>query len=200
MRTPLLALAAIATLGGACGNNISKAGVLVPGAGNDAGAGAPNGPSPGLPPMAAMPPPGVTGSRKAVLKRDGALYACGGGSPAGTNPVARVKAVGEACAMASKMHAVGALIRGTGSDRDAHQEFKSRVEANKCYRVYVSTDDMVKDAVVVMRDSAGDLVGETAGAALPDDGAFCFTSADEITLLIAIGSGKGAFAAQLWGD
>lgn len=111
-----------------------------------------------------------------------------------------MKRVGEGCASASKMKPIGTLIRGTQADKDAHQEHKVRVEANKCYRVYFATDESVKDAVLVMRDSAGDMVGESPGAALPEDGAVCFTSADEITLMVAMGAGKGAYAVQVWSD
>jgi hypothetical protein len=158
-------------------------------------------PPSGLPPLAAMPPPGVAGSKKAKKKPDGALYACGGGAkPIAKDPAELVKRLGEQCAAAAKMKPVGAMIRATQADRDAHQEHKVRVEANKCYRVVFATDENVRDAVVVMRDSSGDIVAESPGAALPDDGAFCFTTADEITLMVGIGSGKGAYAAQVWSD
>jgi hypothetical protein len=63
-----------------------------------------------------------------------------------------------------------------------------------------AADENVHDAVVVMRDSAGDMVAESAGAALPEDGAVCFTAADEVTLMVGIGAGKGAYAAQVWSD
>lgn len=158
-------------------------------------------PPSGLPPFASMPPAGVAGSKKAKKKTDGALYACGGGAkPSAKDPADLVKRLGEACAAAAKMKPVGAMIRATQADRDAHQEHKVRVEANKCYRVVFATDENVHDAVVVMRDSAGDIVAESPGAALPEDGAVCFTTADEITLMIAIGAGKGAYAAQVWSD
>ncbi|MBS2017638.1 MAG: hypothetical protein JST00_32465 [Deltaproteobacteria bacterium] len=158
-------------------------------------------PPSGLPPMAPMPPPGVAGSKKAKKRSDGALYTCGAGQrPAAKDPADLVKRVGEGCATASKMKPLGALIRGTQADKDAHQEHKVRVEANKCYRVYFATDESVRDAVLVMRDSAGDLVGESPGAALPEDGALCFSASDEITLMVAIGSGKGTYAAQVWSD
>lgn len=158
-------------------------------------------PPSGLPPMAAMPPPGVAGSKKAKKKGDGALYACGAGArPSAKDPGDLVKKVGEGCAAASKMKPVGAPIRGTQADRDAHQEHKVRVEANKCYRVYFATDESVKDAVLVVRDSAGDVVAESPGVALPEDGAVCFTSADEVTLMVAIGAGKGGYVMQLWGE
>ena len=158
-------------------------------------------PPSGLPPLAAMPPAGVTGSKKAKKKSDPALFTCGGGAkPMAKDPADLVKRLGESCASAAKMKPVGAMIRAQQADRDAHQEHKLRVEANKCYRVVFATDENVHDAVVVMRDSAGDVVAESAGAALPEDGAICFTTADEITLLVGIGSGKGAYAAQVWSD
>jgi hypothetical protein len=158
-------------------------------------------PPSGLPPMATMPPPGVTGSKKAKKKSDGALFACGGGAkPVAKDPAELVKRLGESCASAAKMKAVGPMIRAQQADRDAHQEHKVRVEANKCYRVVFAADENVHDAVVVMRDSAGDMVAESPGAALPEDGSVCFTTPDEVTLMVAIGSGKGAYAAQVWSD
>jgi hypothetical protein len=158
-------------------------------------------PPSGLPPLAAMPPPGVAGSKKAKKKTDGALFACGGGAkPNAKDPADLVKRLGESCAGVAKMKPVGAMLRGQQADRDTHQEHKLRVDANRCYRVVFAADENVKDAVVVMRDSAGDIVAESAGAALPEDGAICFTVADEITLMIGIGAGKGAYAAQVWSD
>ena len=158
-------------------------------------------PPSGLPPLSAMPPPGVAGSKKAKKKTDASLYTCGGGArPIAKDPAELVKRLGEACALVAKMKPLGAMIRAQQADKDAHQEHKVRVEANRCYRVVFATDENVKDAVVVMRDSAGDVVAESPGAALPEDGALCFTSADEVTLLIGIGAGKGAYAAQVWSD
>lgn len=75
-----------------------------------------------------------------------------------------------------------------------------RVEANKCYRIVFATDENVHDAVVVMRDSAGDVVAESTGTALPEDGAVCFKASDEVTPLVGVGSGKGAYAAQVWSN
>ena len=166
------------------------------------GAGPTLSPAPGgLPPLAAMPPAGVTGSKKAKKRVDDALYACGGGAmPSAKDPADLVKRLGEACAGAAKMKPASAMIRAQQADRDAHQEHKVRVEANKCYRVVFATDENIKDAVVVMRDSAGDVVAESAGAALPEDGALCFTASDEVTLMVGIGAGKGAYAAQVWSN
>jgi hypothetical protein len=199
-------LAAVACGGGKLpaagpGSASASASARADGGGAGAGSFALTPPPSGLPPLAAMPPPGVTGSKKAKKKSDPALFTCGGGAkPIAKDPADLVKRLGESCAAAAKMKPVGPMIRAQQADRDAHQEHKLRVEANKCYRVVFATDENVHDAVVVMRDSAGDVVAESAGAALPEDGAVCFTAADEVTLLIGIGAGKGAYAAQVWSN
>lgn len=199
------AMLAMAALPAACGGGKNVTGpAIAPSASASSGAAGAPGVTPppsGLPPMAVMPPPGVVGSKKAKKKTDGTLFACGGGAkPSAKDPADLVKRLGESCAGVAKMKPVGAMIRAQQADRDAHQEHKVRVEANKCYRVVFATDENVRDAVVVMRDSGGDMVAESPGAALPDDGAVCFSSADEVTLMIAIGAGKGAYAAQVWSD
>lgn len=200
-----MALATLAGIAFACGGGGKTptiGPVNVPSASGSAGGGPTTTPPPsGLPPMASMPPPGVAGSRKARKKSDGTLYACGAGvRPNTKDPAEQVKRIGDACAGPSRMHASGAAIRGQEGDRDAHQEHRFRTEANKCYRVYFSTDESVRDAVLVMRDSAGDIVAESAAAALPEDGALCFNTADEVTLLVSVGAGKGGYVAQVWSD
>lgn len=157
-------------------------------------------PPSGLPAMAQMPPPGVAGSRKATVRPDPVLGGCSAAvAPSAKDATAQLKKIGDACA-AAKMKAVGAALRGTQGDRDAHQENKVHVEAGRCYRVYLATDDAVKSAVVVMRDSAGDIVVEGPAPAIPASGSACFTAADDVTLLVGVGSGKGAWAAQLVSD
>jgi hypothetical protein len=153
--------------------------------------------------MAAMPAPGVVGSRKATKKPAPALYACGAGATRRVkDPAEFVKRIGEACASAGapRMHAIGPVIRGQQADKDVHQEHPFRVAANKCYRVYFATDETVQDAVVGLRDSVGAMVAESAGIALPEDGTFCFASEGDVTLLVAIGAGTGSYAAQVWSD
>jgi hypothetical protein len=151
--------------------------------------------------MATMPAPGVVGSKKAKLRVDAALASCTSVARAeGKDPAAQVKKTGEACAASSKMKPVGPVLRGQQSDREPHQEHKFRAEANHCYRVYFSGDDGAKDVVIVLRDSAGDIVAEGPAPAVPNDSAACFTSTDDVSLLLGVGSGKGAWAAQVWGD
>ena len=157
-------------------------------------------PPSGLPEMAKMPPPGVVGSKKATVKLDAALGACTGALNAqAKDPSAQLKKLGDACA-SSKMKPVGAAMRGSQGDKDAHQENKFHAEASHCYRVYVATDEAVKEAIVVMRDSAGDIVAESPAPAIPENGAACFTTADDVTLLVGVGSGKGSWSAQVWSN
>ncbi|MBX3200767.1 MAG: hypothetical protein KF894_21700 [Labilithrix sp.] len=191
----------------ACGGGGAKAPA---GASSSADAGAEGGaavelatspPPTGLPPMASMPPPGVAGSKKAKLRSDATLAACSGaGRTRAKDPAELVKKLGEACAATSKMKPLGAVLRGQQADREPHQASTFRAEANRCYRVYFGGDEAVADMVVVLRDSAGDIVAEAPSPAAPEGGAVCFTAADEVSLLVAVGSGKGAWAAQVWSD
>jgi len=185
----------------ACGGQSPKTTVAVPPP--DAGAPKPalavTPPPSGLPPMATMPAPGVAGSKKGRRRPDAALAACAVSAPPGT-PETQLKKMGEACAGPSKMKPAGALMRGEQGDKDAPQENTFRVEANRCYRVYVAGDPGVKDLVVVLRDSRGDIVVESPAPAIPDDGAVCFTEGDQVALLVGVGSGRGAWAAQVWSN
>jgi hypothetical protein len=151
--------------------------------------------------MAPMPPPGVAGSKKAKVKDEAALAECGGKVPPhAKDPAALVKKIGEGCAAASKMKPLGAPLKGTQGDKDAPQDNKFHADANHCYRVYFASDDGAKDVVVTLRDGAGDVITESPGPSAPQNGAVCFTTADDVTLSLAIGSGKGAWAAQVWGN
>lgn len=197
----------------ACGGKPAQdAGGKVPSApAPDGGAGAGNGtasrPPPELgplPPMAKMPPAGVAGSRKATRKEDAALASCAGAAfPRAKDPDGLVKRVGEACAKApagAKLKPLGAARRGQQDAAAPHADQKLRVEAGKCYRVYFATDEGARDVVVVARDSAGDVVAESPGPALPESGLMCFTAADELSLLVSVGSGKAAWVLQPWGE
>ena len=155
----------------------------------------------GLPPMAEMPPPGVSGSKKAKARPSAALFECAAGLPrSGKDPSAVVAKLAKACAAASKMHAVGAPVRGEASDRGGARATKLRVDAGKCYRVYLATAEGARDAVALLRDSSGDEIASSATGALPEGGAVCFSAADEVTLMISVGTGEGAYAAQVWSD
>lgn len=155
-----------------------------------------------LPPMATMPPPGVATSRKANVTHDASLSAClsttSSANATNDGPASRVRKIAEGCAAASGMTALGPPVEGRQADKDRAAEQPLHVDANRCYRVYVATDPSVHDAVVVARDSAGAVVATSAAAALPEDGAMCFTSADDVTILVGVGSGEGRYATQVW--
>lgn len=199
VRVPLI-VAVLAAVTAACGPPSAPKPAGGPAKPAASASAAPPVPS-GLPPMAEMPPPGVKGSKKAKVKEDGRLWACAATpSASGSNSAAaRVKAMGEACAGVTKMHAVGGMLAGAQAAADPHAENRVKLEAGKCYRVYFAFE-VSEDAVLVLRDSAGDIVAESHGPALPEKGTACFDAADDATLLFAAGSGKGAWAAQVWSD
>jgi hypothetical protein len=145
-----------------------------------------------------MPPPGVTGSKRAKVKPLTALGTCN--APAGAALVERLKLAQSSCAAMGKMKPASAIVQGRQSDKDKPAEHRLRVDPNKCYRVLFVADESVTDAVVVMRDSALDIVGESATGSLPEDGTACFASADEISLMVGVGGGQGAYALQLWSE
>jgi hypothetical protein len=161
----------------------------------------PSPPPSGLPPLAPMPPPGVAGSKKAKVKNDAALGPCSGPFRAqAKDPAGDVKRHGEACAAASKSKALGAPMRGSQADRDPAFAGRFHADANHCYRVYVAGDESAKDVTVVLRDSAGDVILESPAPVAPAGGAVCFSAADDVSVLVGVGSGKGEWVAQVWGD
>jgi hypothetical protein len=204
VRIPAAAAAAAAGLLAACGGQPkTPPKIAVPDAGS-----APSGatfvaspPPSGLPAMAAMPPSGVAGSKKAKPRPDPALGACSTSfAMHAKDPSDQVKRIGDACSGPSKMKPLGSPFRGQQGDRDAHQENKFHADANRCYRVYFAGDEAVRDIVIILRDSAGDIIAEGPGPAVPSEGAACFSSADDVTVLVGVGSGKGQWSAQVWGD
>jgi hypothetical protein len=189
----------------ACGNAPKKDALSIPPTASDAGAS--SGPSwvttpppSGLPPMAPMPPPGVVGSKKAHKKHEKAFSSCQQGVKPSKDLAAEVTARGKACEQATKMHPVGGVLRGSQSAGDPHSEFPLRVEAKRCYRVYLAADPEIVDVGLLIKDSNGDVAGEDAGLLLLEDGAVCFDQSDDAKVVVTVGSGKGSFAVQVWSD
>jgi hypothetical protein len=186
-----------------CGPSIKKDALAIPAASRQDG-GAPSWvvtpPPSGLPPFAPMPPPGVVGSKKARAKRDPSWLACHTSVRPSRDLAAEVSARGKACEKATKMHPVGAVLKGTQGAGDPHQEFPLRAEAKHCYRVYLAADDQVVDVGILVRDSSGDVAGEDAGLVLLEDGGVCFDAADDAKVIVTVGGGKGSYALQVWSD
>jgi hypothetical protein len=102
------------------------------------------------------------------------------------------------------MKAVGGVLSGTQAQGAVAQTFKLKAEANHCYRVYGVTAPSVKNIEVLVVDSDGFAAYEARSdqprVLATDDGAICFKSADDASLLVSVGAGDGAFALQIWSD
>lgn len=150
-----------------------------------------------LPPMAVVPPPGVRGSKVAERKIIVALATCSAPGPR-KDPNAGLNERAKQCGTAAKLSAKSTVFTGDIVDVDLARTHTFRVEGGHCYRVYYATDAI--DAVVGLRDENGDDAGESPTGAVPSDGLLCWKNAGNITLYVASGTGKGRYAAQIWGD
>ncbi|MEO8878385.1 MAG: hypothetical protein ABI461_22535, partial [Polyangiaceae bacterium] len=158
-------------------------------------------------PMAAMPPDFDFGSKKAeyrVYPADNlAARSCATGSANG-NPASDVAAIGKACATPTKLHPLGNVLSGTQKADALAQRFPLTAQAGHCYRVYGSAASTITDFSVFILDSAGATAArghaDTTRAAAPPDGMVCFKEADSAVVVVTIGGGEGAFAAQVWSD
>ncbi len=199
----VVALAALATLAAfalfaGCGPKVELVPVLpTPSATPKPSSAAAPSPLPsGLPAVAVMPPPGVRGSTKARTKADEKQARCvSKAQPPGAGALAEaIKRTGAAC----DLKPASDLFTATLGDGDAHREFAWKASAGRCYRVLSARDAKVLDMVLLVRDAKGDFAAQGPEGALPADGKLCFESADDATLLVSVGTGKGAFAVQVW--
>jgi hypothetical protein len=62
----------------------------------------------------------------------------------------------------------------------------------------------IQDLDVLIKDSTGAPAGEdTTDDPTPvvlEDGAVCFTQADEASVIVSVGAGSGGYAVQVWSD
>ena len=162
------------------------------------------GPAVTAPVMDAAPPP-PPGSKKITKKSDPAWAACHASFKAGSKDLsAEVGKMAKGCAQTTKMKQVGQTTKGTQSEASPHQEIKLKGEAKHCYRVYAESDPTIKDLDLLLKDSNGDIAAEDStddtNPVLVEDGAFCFTEADNAVVIVSVGMGKGNYAVQIWGD
>lgn len=186
-------------LASACGSKPAEVPVLGSKASASASSSAgtpPQSPLPsGLPAALPVPPMGVRGSTRAKLKDDasGACTAQASDSGAGAKPEDALKKVTNAC----KLSAASAVFSASLSDGEGHREWPFRAKAGHCYRVLSASDGQARDVVVVFRDGKGDVVITGPDSALPTHGKACFEADDDTTLLVSVGTGKGAVAVQV---
>jgi hypothetical protein len=143
-------------------------------------------------------------SDRATWKREPSFASCYANVGPGAEVVARVTAMGDACARVTKMHQVGQTVQGLRQALDHPFAIPLHVEANHCYRVYGAADSSLLDLDLALVDSAGKSAGadatDGADAVLLEDGAVCFTSQDDATLNVSSGNGGGKFAVEVWSD
>jgi hypothetical protein len=146
----------------------------------------------GLPPYAPMPEPGVKGSSKVTLRPTDAACSSDGNK-------SDVKARLDALAGCDKgLTAKTPAFEGNASEADPAVETTFRAEKGHCYRVLVAHD--LPSLVVVMNDSSGARIAESASGATPEHARACFTDADTVTVRVAGGRGKGRFALSVVQD
>jgi hypothetical protein len=153
------------------------------------------------PPEPAAPP----GSKKITKKQDPAWATCHSSFKAKSKDLAaEVQKLAKGCDAVTKMKPVGPPQKGKQDAKNVPQQVKLKGQAGKCYRVYAESEATIKDLDLLLKDSAGEVGAEDStddtNPVLVEDGAFCFKDADEATLVISVGEGKGAYAYQVYSD
>lgn len=161
---------------------------------------------PAVPPSAlpVAPPPAPT-STVASVKIDGAWASCHQTYRATGKDVSKdVAAMAKACERPTRMKLLGKTITGEQADQDKPQTFPLDAKANHCYRVYAQAVDGIKDLDLVVRDSAGIVIGQDStddpSPVVLETGAVCFSKDDRASVVVSVGMGSGAYAVQIWGD
>lgn len=151
------------------------------------------------------PPPPAPTSTVATTKSDASWTACHQSFKATGKDVGKdVAAMAGACKTPTKMKAMGKTLTGKQADQDAPQSYPLDAKANHCYRVYAQAADGIKDLDVVVKDSAGIIVGQDStddpSPVVLEDGAVCFSKDDKASVVVSVGMGKGNYALQIWSD
>lgn len=151
------------------------------------------------------PPPPAPTSTVATTKNDASWAGCHQSYKAGGKDVNKdVAAMAGGCKAATKMKPSGKTLTGKQADQDAPQSYPLDAKANHCYRVYAQASDGIKDLDVVVKDSAGVIVGQDStddpSPVVLEDGAVCFSKDDKASIVVSVGMGKGNYALQIWSD
>jgi hypothetical protein len=172
-------------------------------------AAAPPAPSGSTAPVAAsaapLPPAPVPISTVATTRSDPAWAACHRSTKArGGDPASDVAALAGGCAASTRMKLVGATRTGKQAAEDAPQSFPLEAKGHHCYRVYARAAESIEDLDVVVKDSAGVVIGQDStddrSPVVLEDGEVCFRQDDKASVVVSVGMGKGSYAFQIWGD
>lgn len=180
----------------ACGPKPTVAPVLAPAASGSAPASAVAAPTPlpsGLPAALPVPPMGVRGSARARVMPDPAAACPETRAANAAAPASALKQLAEACSLRPS----GRLLAGTLGDGESAKSWPFRAKKGQCYRLLVAHEPALQDVVVLLRDSQGAYAVEGPEVAVPASGKVCFDADDDATVLVSVGTGRGAFAVQI---
>jgi hypothetical protein len=155
--------------------------------------------------VAPPPPPPAPTSTVATTKSDASWAGCHQSYKAAGKDVSKdVAAMAGGCKAQTKMKVMGKTVTGKQADQDAPQSYPLDAKANHCYRVYAQASEGIKDLDLVVKDSAGVIVGQDStddpSPVVLEDGAVCFSKDDKASVVVSVGMGKGTYALQIWSD
>jgi hypothetical protein len=161
--------------------------------------------APPLPPLPLPPPPPNAGSTRATARKDPAWAQCHRAYEARNKDVAKdVAAMAQGCAKVTGFKLLGKQLSGKQSDQDPPQSFPLKAEAGRCYRVFAQASEGIRDLDLAIKDSTGAIAGEDStddpSPVVLEDGAVCFKEADDATVIVSVGLGKGTYAVEIWKD
>lgn len=155
-------------------------------------------------PMAKMPPAFQFGSKKASKRMHPEWASCSAARASSADLDADVTSLAKACQAITKMHLLGAPLKNTQAQGASAQSFKLKAEANHCYRLYAASAPAIKNMEIFITDSEGGVAVEARTdaprAIVFEDGAICFTTADDAQIKVSVGAGEGSYAVQVSGD
>jgi hypothetical protein len=154
---------------------------------------------------AAATPPAAPTSAVATVKSDDSWVDCHRSYKAKLNDVSKdVAAMAASCKSVTKLTQVGSTLKGKQGDNDPPQTFPLDAKGGHCYRAYAQASDGIKDLDLIVKDSAGIVIGQDStddpSPVAMEYGALCFSKDDKASIVIAVGAGKGDYAIQIWSD
>jgi hypothetical protein len=154
---------------------------------------------------ALLTPAGSAGSKKAERRKSAAWAPCHQSYKLDPSADLATSAdqMAKGCADTTRMHLIDSF-KGNQAASNAPQSFHFKAQANHCYRAYAAAAATIQDLDLLMKDSTGAVAGEDSTddptPVVLEDGAVCFSSDDDATLVVSIGAGSGAYATEVWGD
>ena len=162
-------------------------------------------PTPGAAPHGAGMPDHPE-SDKVTWKKDAAPKSCHTGNKGDGDRVASVTSMAKGCVDTGKMHQVGTPSQGenSGTTGKMGTTIPLKAQANHCYRVFGIAEATVTDFDIAVMDSTGKSCGEDStdgnDALVLEDGNICFKADDDVSVNVAVATGTGKWAVEIWSD